>query len=292
MKPTPSAKAKPSTVTPPRLARPSIRPGAPGARSRSLHWLAWAAALVSVAVLVLWKWGPQTLAVPTLVQGADVGLAVFFALEFFTRTGWRRSRTAYLKWRWFDFVALLPVTVLGPFAIAPLIWFVFICRVIRLVDRTLGDGFVQRNVLLFLEAVEEEISDRVLEKMLVRWEGELKGSKFGTATAQALERNKEAVLRRVFDEQLQDGTIAKIAHFTGLQAALEKEERRLFDAVIEMVGSHEVDEAIRDVVASSLRRTREQLGARDWRRRLGATMLARREASPPFATSGVPSTGG
>lgn len=238
-------------------------------RSRALHWLAWATALVSIAVLVLWNWGPGDPRVSTALQWVDVGLAVFFAFEFFTRTGWRRSRTAYLKWRWFDFVALVPATVLGPVAVAPIVWVVLICRIIRLADRTLGDGYVQRNALLLMTAVEEEISDRVLEKMLSRWERELEGAKFGKAAGEALARNRDAVLRRVYHEQLQEGALAKIAHFTGIQGTIEKEEARLFGAVIETVGSPEVDEAIRDVVASSLRRTREQLGTRDWRRRIG-----------------------
>lgn len=284
------------TTTPranPLSSLPSSR--APGgrppstARPRSIHWLAWAAAVASIGIAAVWMWAAPADNLITLLQGADVGLALFFAVEFFTRTGWQRSRAAYLKWRWFDFIALVPVTVLGPLAIPLVFWLVLACRAIRLIDRTLGDGFVQRNALVLVGAVEEEISDRVLEKMLARWEHELHDAKFGAAMAQALARNKEAVLRRVFAEQLQDGTFAKIAHFTGLQAALEQEERRLFSAVIEMVGSHEVDEAIRDVVATSLSRTRQQLGTRDWRRNFGAaTRIA--DERPPTASPAASST--
>lgn len=268
MKPTAAMKNDPpGPSSPPLSARQDMNPGRP--RSRALHWLAWAAALFSVAVLALWKWGPTGLVAPAILQWADVGLAVFFAWEFFTRTGWRQSRTAYLKWRWFDFVAIVPFTVLGPAAVAPVFWIVLVCRTIRLADRSLGDGYVQRNTLLLMGAVEEEISDRILEKMLSRWERELQGAHFGTAMGKALERNREAVLKRIYQEQLQEGTFAKVAHVTGLQATIEKEEARLFAALVEMVGSAEVDEALRDVVASSLRRTREQLGKRDWRSRIG-----------------------
>ncbi|HLE47114.1 MAG TPA: hypothetical protein VI818_02365, partial [Candidatus Thermoplasmatota archaeon] len=199
-------------------------------------------------------------------------LAVFFAAEFFTRTGWQRSRRSYIKWRWFDFIAILPITVLGPIAVPAVFWIVFSCRAIRLVDRALGDGFVQRNTIILLGIVEEELSDRVLEKMLSRWERDLEHADLGTAMSRALARNKPAVLRRVYAEQLQEGAFAKIAHYTGLQSGLEREENRLFSAVIEMVGSKEVDEALRDVLASTLRRTREQLGNREWRRALASSL--------------------
>jgi hypothetical protein len=260
-------------------------------RSRPLHWLAWTAALVSVALLAFWKWGTPDAGSVTLLRGIDVGLGLFFAVEFFTRSGWRQSRTAYVKWRWFDFIAIVPVTALGPVAVPAVFWLVFVCRAIRVVDRTLGDGFVQRNALLVVGAVEEEISDRVLEKMLARWEDELDHANFGAALAKALQRNKEAVLQRVYAEQLQEGTFAKIAHFTGLQASLEKEERRLFGAVIEMVASKEVDEAIRDVISSSLRRTREQLGAREWRRKF-FVMPQATPAGRPVVKGQIPVAGG
>ena len=257
----PSAPSSPANPEPPLRA---VKP-----RSRFLHWTAWAAALVSVVLLVLWRWGPPEFYSSTLLQRIDIGLAIFFAIELFTRTGWRQSRTTYLKWRWFDFVALVPVTALGPFAVAPVIWIVLVCRVVRLVDRTVGDGFVQRNAIVLLGAVEEEISDKVLEKMMTRWERELKDAKFGQTVARALERNREAVLARIYQEQLQEGVFAKIAHITGIQSTIEREEARLFAAMIEMIGSAEVDAAISDVIASSMRRTREQLGSRDWKSRIG-----------------------
>jgi|GEM_PF-2320123 len=269
------AKKHPSPgVSSPAMEKPLSPIFAPALhRSRTLHWLAWGGALVSIAIAALWMWSAPNANLVTLIQGVDVALALFFAAEFFTRTGWQKSRLTYVKWRWFDFVAIVPITALGPLSVPAVFWIVFVCRAIRLVDRTLGDGFVQSKVIALASIAEEEISDRVLVKMLARWERELETAHFGAAMAQALSRNKEAVLQRVYAEQLQDGTFAKIAHFSGLQSTLEKEERRLFSAVIEMVGSHEVDAAIRDVIASSLRRTRQQLSAQDWRRNL-ATPLA------------------
>lgn len=252
-------------------------------RSRSLHWLASAAALVSLATLWLWAWGRPGPVPDAVLQWTDLTLAAFFALELFTRTGWLQSRLTYLKWHWFDFVAILPLTVLGPAAVAPLVWIVLASRLVRLVDRTLGDGYVQRNTLILIGALEEEISDRVLANMLSRWERDLDHARFGSSIARALARNQEAVLRRVFAEQLQDGAFAKVAHFTGLQSGIEREERRLFEALIATLGSPEMDEALRDVLASSLRRGRAQLSTRDWRAKLSAA--SRMTATSPAAAA-------
>lgn len=270
----------PGSPPPPTTGSPII--GAAG-RPRSLHWLAWAAALASLLVAALWMWGPSSPRATAILQAADIGFALFFVAEFFTRTGWRHARLSYLKWRWFDVVAIIPIAAMGPLAVAPLVWTVFVCRCIRLIDRTLGDGFVQRKAIALLGMVEEELSDRVLIKMLTRWERELEHANFGTSMAAALARNKHDVLARVYAEQLQEGAFARLAHLTGLQAALEREEERLFGALIEMVGSKEVDEAIRDVIASSLRRSREQLGAKDWRREISASAPIIAPLAPPDA---------
>ena len=243
-----------------------------GRRAAWIHWTALAAALVSVLVAVVWKWGEPGSGFAIALQSIDVALAIFFGVELFTRSGFRKNGISYLEWRWFDYIAILPVIALGSLAVSIAFWPVLICRAIRLADRTFGDRFVQRNALMVVSIVEEEISDRILDKILTRWDDELQRANFGTAMSIALARNKEAVLQRVFAEQLQEGAFSKIAHYTGLQATLEKEERRLFGALIEMVGSPEVDKAIRDVIGASLARAREHLNDRDWKRRVGAAM--------------------
>lgn len=248
-----------------------------------------AAALASVLIAIAWKWGEPGPGFAIILQSLDVALAVFFCFELFTRTGFQRRGVSYLQWRWFDYIAILPIIALGSLAVSIAFWPVLICRAIRLADRTFGDRFLQRNALIVVSIVEEEISDRILDKILTRWDVELQRANFGTAMAIALARNKESVLQRVYAEQLQDGTFAKIAHYTGLQATLEKEERRLFGAVIEMVGSPEVDKAIRDVIGASLGRARAHLNDRDWRRRVGAAMREEPVKIRRAATKRVPS---
>ena len=259
-------------AAPPVLWRITAALGGTGRRAAWLHWTALAAAMLSILVAVVWKWGEPGSGFAVVLQSIDVGLAVFFSLELFTRSGFRKNGLSYLDWRWFDYIAILPIFALGSLAVSIAFWPVLICRAVRLADRTFGDSFVQRNALLVVSIIEQEISDRILDKIVTGWDEELKRANFGTAMSIALARNKEGVLQRVYAEQLQDGTVAKIAHYTGLQATLEKEERRLLGAVIDMVGSPEVDKAIRDVIGASLGRARAHLDGRDWRRRIGVAM--------------------
>lgn len=254
------------------LQRPPASLNPTSRRAAWLHWTALVAAFLSIVVAIVWKWGEPGSGVAIILQSMDVALAVFFCFELFTRTGFREKGVSYLQWRWFDYFAIIPVIALGPIVATVAFWPVLICRAIRLADRTFGDLFLQRNALIVVGIVEEEISDRILDKILTRWDAELKRANFGTAMSIALARNQEAVLQRVYAEQLQEGTFAKIAHYTGLQATLEKEERRLFGAVIEMIGSPEVDKAIRDVIGAALARARLSLNEREWRQRVGEAL--------------------
>lgn len=248
-------------------------------RARWLHWLAWAAAVAAIVVLAFAAFGEPGRETAMALGWTDLGLTLAFAVEIFTRSGWRRDGWKYLAWRWFDFIAMVPLVFLFPLRLDSIliwVWIVLVMRLVRLVDRTLGDGFVQRNALALLSAVEEEISDRVLLSIIARIETEIALAKFGEGAANALGRNREAVLNRIYEEQLRDGAFSKIATFTGLRETIERAEEKTFDAIRSIVGSKETDEAIRDVIQTALRRARLQIGAKSWKRRLGL----RKEAAP------------
>lgn len=240
-------------------------------RSALLHWAAWLASVVALAALMVPLLAPGR---PTPGLGVlDVVLTLFFLLEFFTRSGWRRFGVRYAATRWFDFVAMVPAAwflVEGPGFPGWLAWVVLGARAVRALDRTLGDGFVLRHVLALLEALEEEVSDRVVVKILTRVQAELIDARFGQAAAEALRKNRDEILARVYREQLRDaGLLGSFAGITGLQGALERSEKRLFDAIIEMVGSPETDALVADIVGQTLERAKREIGQRSWRTRLG-----------------------
>jgi len=208
----------------------------------------------------------------------DIGLGIVFAVEFFTRSGFRWGRIAYLRSRFFDFVAIVPALVLvhHGFAIEGVwVWLILLARAVRVVDRLLGDGFIQRTVLAVAEGFEEEITDRVLERIIIRVQGEMDRASFSHGVAEAFVRNKAAVLQRVRAATPHEGLMPGLAHLVGLVAALERAEERTYDAIVEIINSEEVDRAVRDVVNSSFSRMRNELGKKSWRQHLG---IGRRRA--------------
>jgi hypothetical protein len=202
----------------------------------------------------------------------DIGLGVVFAIEFFTRSGFRWERGTYWRTRFFDFVAIVPALALvhhGLIFEGIWVWLIIVARAARVVDRFLGDGFVRRNVLALLEGFEEELTDRVLERIIARIQGDMDRAGFSHGVAKAFVRNKAAVLQRVRAATPHEGLGPGLAHIVGLDAALERAEERTYDAIVGIIDSEEVDRAVRDVVNSSFSRMRQELGEKSWRRHLG-----------------------
>jgi len=137
------------------------------------------------------------------------------------------------------------------------------------VDRFLGDGFVRRNILALVEGFEEELTDRVLERIISRIQAEMDRAGFSHGIAQAFVRNKSAVMTRVRAATPREGLVPGLAHIVGLDAALERAEERTYDAIVGIIDSEEVDHAVRDVVNSSFSRMRNELGKKTWRRQVG-----------------------
>ncbi|MDD5289478.1 MAG: hypothetical protein PHY28_10260, partial [Dehalococcoidales bacterium] len=149
------------------------------------------------------------------------------------------------------------------------VWLILVARFIRVVDRFLGDGFVTRNVLALVEGFEEEITDRVLERIIARIQADMDRAGFSHGIADVLVKNKAAVLRRVRSATPREGLVPELAHIVGLDAALERAEERSYDAVVGIVNSEEVDHALRDIVNSLFSSVRNELGKRSWRQHLG-----------------------
>ena len=239
-------------------------------RHAALHWGAFILSLLSLVLLAIWVFGSRG-AVPTAWLIIDIVLGAAFAVEFFTRSGFRWSRAAYLRTRFFDFIAIVPALALVHHGFAGegvWVWLILVARFIRVVDRLLGDGFVQRTVLALVEAFEEEITDRVLENILARIQADMDRTSFSHGVAEAFVRNKAAVLQRVRAATPKEGLVPGLAHIVGLDAALERAEERTYDAIVGILNSGEVDRAVRDVVDSSFSRIRSEIGKKSWRKHL------------------------
>jgi hypothetical protein len=240
-------------------------------RNAVLHWAAFILSLLSLILLSTWALSFQG-SVSSVWVLLDIGLGVVFAAEFFTRSGFRWGRAAYLRTHFFDFIAIVPALALvnHGFVIEGVwVWLILVARAIRVVDRFLGDGSVRRAVLVLVGGFEEEITDRVLERIIARIQEDMDRASFSHGVAEAFARNKTAVLQRVRAATPHEGLVPGLAHIVGLNAALERAEERTYDAIVEIMNSEEVDHAVRDVVNSSFSRMRNELGRKTWRQHFG-----------------------
>ncbi len=236
-------------------------------RSPLLHAAALLLAFASFALLAAWMAGARQGPPSRAWLVAEWATCVLFALEFLTRSGFRWRPGRYALGHLFDFVAVVPVLALAS-AAAPLLWIVLVARGVRCIDRVLGDGFVQRLVLILAEGFEEEVADRVTLRLLARAEQNLAESRFGTAVGDALAQNRDAVLARMRAATPDEGAGPALARLVGLDKAVATAEARAYDAVVEVLRSREVDDALRAAIVGSFANLRQEVGRREWRARL------------------------
>jgi hypothetical protein len=240
-------------------------------RNALLHWAAFVLSLLSLVPAIMWAANPQ-MTVPRSWLGLDLALSVFFVFEFVTRSGFRWHPRTYVRTRFFDFIAIVPVLLLVYFGAAwetGWIWLILVARAARALDRILGDGFVRRNAFALLEGFEEEITDRVMIRIINRIEGDLGSGKFGQVLADSLVRNKQSVLRRIRSQHPQRGLVAGLARISGLELALDRLEEGTYDSVIEVLASPEVDRAIHESLESTFSVLKTEIGTKTWKQHLG-----------------------
>jgi hypothetical protein len=240
-------------------------------RSKALHWSAFAVSLMSLILLTTWVFSSRG-PLPSAWIWIDIGLGVAFAIEFFTRSGFRWTRVTYLRTHFFDFVAIIPALALvhHGFALENVwVWIILIARAARVIDRFLGDGFVSRIIWALVEGFEEEITDRVLEKLIARIQADMFRAGFSHGIAATLADNTASVWQRVRAATPHTGLVPNLAHIVKLDAALERAEESTYDAVVGIVNSDEVERAVRDAVNSSFSRMLNEIGKKSWKQHLG-----------------------
>ena len=240
-------------------------------RNPVLHWIGFVLSLISLILLSVWVFSSHG-TVPTAWVIFDIGLGILAVVEFFTRSGFKWNHGAYLRTHFFDFVAIVPALALVNQGIAVelvWVWIILVARFARAMDRLLGDGFVRRNIWALIEGIEEEITDRVLQRIIGRVQGDMDRANFSHGVAAAFVKNKSAVLQRVRAATPHEGVVPNLAHIVGLDAALERAEERTYDAVVQIIDSEEVDRAVRDVINSVFSRMTSELGEKSWKHKLG-----------------------
>ena len=240
-------------------------------RSRLMHWAAMLLALASIGILIF---GMVAFRSPLPAQWVwlDSALCIFFFFEFFTRSGFHWHGLKYARTHIFDFIAIVPVMLFLHHAVfieSLWVWLILVGRSIRALDRILGDGFLEHNFFGLLEGLETEITDKVVLRIMERVQNDLVSGKIGHSSAQVLEKNRDNVLRRVRAEYPQEGLGADLARFIGLEAAIERIEERIYDAIADVLNSSEVDTVIQEDLDLIFDGLRADLGNEKWRKHLG-----------------------
>jgi hypothetical protein len=239
-------------------------------RHPSIHWAALILSIISLVPLIMWVGKPSQIS-STYLYWSDIGLSFLFILEFITRSGFRWNPSGYTRSHFFDFIAIVPALVLVHFTVpfySVWFWIIFIARVVRALDRILGDGFIPRNVLALAEGFEEEITDRVTLRILDRTKADLDRGKFATAIGDVLEKNKGRVLEEILEQHpraLETG----IAEFVGLNKAIHRAEEQIYDAIIRFLKSPEIDKMVRDSIDSTFSVIRKGVAEKSWKKNLG-----------------------
>ncbi len=240
-------------------------------RNPVLHWVAFVLSMFSLILLSAWVFSSRG-PVPTGWIIFDIGLCAIAVVEFLTRSGFKWNRGAYLTSHLFEFIAIIPVLLLvnhGFVIEAVWVWIILVARFARTIDRLAGDGFVQRNIWALVEGFEEELTDRVLQRIIARVQADMNRAHFSHDVAAAFVRNKSSVLQRVREATPKDGLMASLAHIVGLDKALERAEERTYDAIVEIIDSEEIDAAVRDVVNSVFSHMHSELGQKSWKQKIG-----------------------
>ena len=236
-----------------------------------LHWFAFFLSLLSLVLLSVWVFSPRG-PVPIAWIIFDIGLGAVTVVEFFTRSGFKWNRGVYLTTHFFELVAIIPALALvnHGFVLEGIwVWIILVARFARVIDRLLGDGFVRRNIWALVEGFEEEITDRVLQRIITRVQADMDRAHFSHEVAAAFVRNKSSVLQRVRAATPQDGLMPSLARIAGLDKALERAEERTYDAIVGIIDSEEIDAAVRDVVNSVFSRMHFELGEKSWKHKIG-----------------------
>jgi hypothetical protein len=238
----------------------------PARRKPLLHGAAIAVAILSLALLTAWLLSPGT-AVPPWALDADVALTVFGIVDFVTRSGLQRHGWGYVRSHPFDFFAMFPALLLVgrgiPFQNGWLA-ILFVARITRSIDRILGDGFVGRALTSLVDILEDDIADRVVLRLTRSAADALGRAHLGQALAEAMADNKAAILAKVREHHPAEGLGAELLRRSGLEDAVARAEDRAYEAIVNVLGSGEVDKALleslrRAMANVEIRRERQTL---------------------------------
>lgn len=200
------------------------------------------------------------------VRYADWGLSAFMALTIWWR--WLRFRIGrrYLRSRLWEVPALIPLGVPGLTEAHWVLWFVLICRVVRVVDRTdnyLGDRITAVLVTHFsdpiVEAIKKPITVAVLDEVI----DVIQTGTYAANVKAALDENRVELEAMVLDLVRNDPTTGKLRYVPFHDEIVQMTANTVLRIVDGALDDPRTTELISDIIRNSASQLRQAVRAKD-----------------------------
>lgn len=252
----------------PAMVRVAPKPDAPERKITIVDIVMISLALVSVGLLIYEEVYDPGAAATRRIIIIDLVIVGIFAIEFLWRLARAPDRKAYVKGHWYDLVGMVPVShpLFRGFRLARVLRLVVLSgRLVRATNRSFGEAVVEKTVGRYKDIIVEEISDRIILRVLDETERVLTAGAYGSSTARALHANRDALMARINDQLKEDRATRWAMHVPGMERVLEAVQERTINSVIATVGSEEVNQTIISVVREILGDLRREVAKKEWK---------------------------
>jgi hypothetical protein len=198
----------------------------------------------------------------------DLVIVAIFAVEFLWRMFRAPTKMGYVKSHWYDLLGMVPVShpLFRSFRLARILRLVVLTsRFVRATNRSFGEAIVERTVGRYKEIIIEEISDRIILRVLDETERVLTAGAYGSSTARALHANRDALMARINDQLKEDRATRWAMHVPGMERVLDAVQERTINSVIATLGSEEVNETIVSVLREIMGDLRREVAKKEWK---------------------------
>jgi len=178
-------------------------------RGRLSDWLLLLLALFSIALLAWINLAQITAQQLFWVRVVDYGICLAFAAEFFRhgrRVGWTDG---YIARHWYAFLGMVPVT--HALLEHPVIGLVFVlARLVRAIDRVLGEGFVARLLNRGKDTLIGAVSGAITVAVLNEVANVLVKGTYTRNVSRALAENERELRAMILDKLRDDPQAGKL----------------------------------------------------------------------------------
>jgi hypothetical protein len=203
----------------------------------------------------------------------DLIICEIFFIEFFTRTVGSKEPKKYARRHWFDILGMIPVShpALRAFRLLRILrLFIVFTRLKVSIDKAYGEGVTRRFIRRYKELLADEVTNRVMIKMIELVEAELAKTKYQrmlTGVTSAIESRRAEIKRLAVDavdktlDKQPLTRLIKLIPFASSQIKRSVDDS--VDAVMDMLRSEEINKMILEVLKSVLTEMKKSITTKE-----------------------------